>query len=206
MSYEPPPYTFARASWLPLDGIAAIDTETGGLSPMKHALLSVAVWTPEDGVTEFLVQPDGLCEAEALKINGLDPRECREKGLSRKEAAEKLSALLRGRVIVGQNVGFDLSFIAHRIFGIKPRTDAARLLQMLPVADTHDIFKQLHPDEPRHLGEIAAYYGVNPHPESAHSAGYDAEMTGRAYQAMVREMNKRTIDEVKELADADAQR
>lgn len=167
------------------DNWIAIDTETGGLDPMQHALLTVAAWSPDVSET-WMMRPDGRIESEALRINGLDPSQCAQEGLSRKEAAARLLQLIRGKAIVGQNICFDMSFIARRIFGIKPEDEAARLLGALRLIDTHDIFLSLHPGEPCHLCEIAAYYGIKG--EGFHTAIYDAEVTGRVYMAMLKEL------------------
>lgn len=178
-------YSFGKSTDYTGDWIA-IDTETGGLDPTRHALLSIAVWSPtyQDS---WLCRPLGACEAEAMKINGLDARECAENGLKPRESAERLMVALRGKAIVGQNVGFDLGFIASRIFGLKPGDDAMLIFRSMHIIDTHDIFKRLHPDAPCHLHEIAEHYGLGDK-SRFHDAAYDAEMTGRVYMAMQEEM------------------
>lgn len=181
-------YSFLKdTDYTPAEEWIAIDTETGGLDATKHALLSIAVWSPSYQ-DSWLTRPLGVTEPEAIKINGLDPAKCASEGLKQGESAERLMVALRGKAIVGQNISFDLAFLARRVFGLQPGDDAMKLFRGWRLLDTHDIFKRLHPDEPCHLHEIASYYGISL-PGRFHDAAYDAEVTGRVYMAMMEEMH-----------------
>lgn len=183
-------YNFRRDtdySHLPDEWIA-IDTETGGLDATKHALLSVAVWSPSYHDT-WLTKPFGVVEPEALKINGLSTKTCSAEGLQAGECGERLLRAIAHKAIIGQNIGFDLGFIAHRVFGFAPDDAGMHLFKAWRLIDTCDMFRKLHPDEPRHLHEIAAFYGIEV-PGEYHNALYDAEVTGRVFLAMASEMHK----------------
>lgn len=171
----------------PTDWIA-LDTETGGLDARKNALLSIAVWSP-DYHDSWLVHPFGVTEPQALEINGLSVDECKKEGLFPDACGERLLKAIKGRAIIGQNIGFDLGFLAQRVFGLAPNDVGLRLLGAWRIIDTCDMFRRLHPDEPRHLCDIAAHYGLEVDGQY-HNALCDAEVTARVYMAMVAEMNK----------------
>ena len=107
-----------------------IDTETGGLDPNVHSILSIAALVLNyDGqvIDEFyrLVNEaeDGFIMAteEALKINGLTKEQCQDKGVHPRTVVRELLQLLAEHdmtesvTLVGHNVGFDRGFL-KRLF------------------------------------------------------------------------------------------
>lgn len=100
-----------------------IDTETTGLDPTVHELLEVAVVTEEvdplnpfrPGVTSRWSQkilPEHIENAEpkALEVNGYTPEKW-DGAVPFSTIAVDLAKRLKGGVIVGQNVGFDVGFL-----------------------------------------------------------------------------------------------
>jgi DNA polymerase III subunit epsilon len=107
-----------------------IDTETGGLDPNVHSILSVAALVLNyDGqvIDEYysLVNEaeEGFITAteEALTINGLTRKKCWDEGLTPAAIVRELLAVLKshdmeeGITLVGHNVGFDRGFL-KRLF------------------------------------------------------------------------------------------
>ena len=102
----------------------AFDTETGGLSPWEHPLLSVGTAYFKDGrvlnQSEFLVTPDPekTISPKALEINGLDvgALEEAEDAFHHRDAGEVMRINLQsmqesGVPLVGHNMTFDITYI-----------------------------------------------------------------------------------------------
>ena len=105
------------------DRLLFIDTETGGLDPDKHSLLSLAlvVWENMEIVDsqEILIN-DGLLSVtkEALSINRIDIDEHKQSAISSSQAIEKLVPFISkhfpepGKItLAGHNVHFDADFL-----------------------------------------------------------------------------------------------
>lgn len=104
-----------------------IDTETGGLDPHKHSLLSIAgvIWVPGQEPRksfDFLVkEPLITAQPEALIVNGIDLSLLAKQGFTPKEGVSQIQKALfdgfgdrntNGLVpLAGHNVGFDISFL-----------------------------------------------------------------------------------------------
>ncbi|MCA9781406.1 MAG: 3'-5' exonuclease [Candidatus Eremiobacteraeota bacterium] len=105
--------------------ILVLDTETGGLNPKEHSLLTVAgiAWTPDRQpapLFSFYVREHHVnVTEEAMRINRVDLQKVEEEGLSPKEAVEAIRYALdhhygpsREKVMLcGHNVDFDKQFI-----------------------------------------------------------------------------------------------
>lgn len=116
------------------------DTETGGLNPDQHSLLSLAAAVWQDGQvidsTEiFVCEPTFSVTAKAMEVNGIDLSWLMANGHSPKRAAVKFFAFIAKHfgvpgaiavddvresagstsfekvVLCGQNIGFDIGFI-----------------------------------------------------------------------------------------------
>jgi DNA polymerase III subunit epsilon len=98
-----------------------IDTETGGLEPGKHSLLSASFGVWENGeITDVLdvhiVETEYVVTQRALEINKIDLRVPRD-GYTTFEANVDIMHFLQKHygeekaVIVGQNIHFDIGFL-----------------------------------------------------------------------------------------------
>lgn len=178
-----------------------IDTETGGLDPGKHSLLSVALVVWEDEMVidsmEVLIN-DGLLNVtpEALAINKIDLEQHRQTALAPAEAMEKLLAFIekhfpgRGKItLAGHNVHFDIAFLksffsannkdfseyfSHRII------DTSSILHYLYLAGTLKQ-KAISSDKAFELFDIKV--------EGRHTALGDAIATARLFTKLLRLMN-----------------
>lgn len=106
----------------PKDCIAG-DTETGGIYPSIHALLSVAFvasWMPDKPLVIYIKpDPEKRVDAEAAKLNGYDWRLWNDRGaVALGNAMDELDAWLKARLaekkearLIAHNAGFDRSFL-----------------------------------------------------------------------------------------------
>ena len=93
-----------------------LDTETTGLSVDKHEVIEIAIVTElEDGTIErweSKISPAHIETAhpKALEINGYTPEAWTDAPPAR-EVAPTIHEKLKGAVVVGHNVAFDIKFI-----------------------------------------------------------------------------------------------
>jgi DNA polymerase III subunit epsilon len=105
------------------DRLLFIDTETGGLDPNKHSLLSLAMVIWEDmeiiDSQEILVN-DGILSAtkKALSINKIDIEKHKQSAISSSEAIKKILLFIGNHfprqtkiTLAGHNVHFDVNFL-----------------------------------------------------------------------------------------------
>lgn len=97
--------------------LLVIDTETGGLDPERHALLSVAAVdsTTEECFVEIIApDPEWIVEHAALEKNGLSLDFLKKNGRPEREVMQDLSLWLAARrfsLLAGCNVAFDRDFL-----------------------------------------------------------------------------------------------
>ena len=105
------------------DRLLFIDTETGGLDPGKHSLLSIAlvVWENMEIIDskEILIN-DGILSVteEALSINKIDIEKHKQSAISASRAMDEILVFIgkyfprQGRItLAGHNVHFDANFL-----------------------------------------------------------------------------------------------
>lgn len=102
-----------------------VDTETGGLDPARHSLLSLGMVVWENGkigeAVELLVNDGKLsATAEALSINGIVLERHRHQALSPQMAMEELLRFINNQfphqrkiTLAGHNVHFDVNFLVR---------------------------------------------------------------------------------------------
>lgn len=103
--------------------LVVVDTETGGLDPSRHPILTLGAVAWQDGEIGESVEwkfyaPPQFCDPQALRVNGIDIEQHNQEAIRPDEAAQ---ALLRfGRRysdgtrirLAGHNiVGFDAGFL-----------------------------------------------------------------------------------------------
>ena len=174
--------------------IVVVDTETGGLDPARHSLLSVGVVLLEDGgiadSREWLVrEPDEhLCvQAEALAVNRIDLVQHLEQAQPPAAIAAELAAFIprayrsrKGRALLaGHNVGFDYGFLTRlaRLAGdpgLLDRTFHHRTLDTASIMHFLELRGEL-PVNPGSLSRACRYFGIEHN--GAHTALGDATAT-----------------------------
>ncbi len=130
-----------------------IDTETGGLDPDKHSLLSLAMVVWEDmkiiDSQELLIN-DGILSVtgEALSVNRIDMGKHKQSAISSSQAIEKI-LLFVGKhfpeqkkiTLAGHNVHFDIGFL--RIFFSRNDKDFSKYFSHR-IIDTSSILHYLY--------------------------------------------------------------
>lgn len=103
--------------------ILFIDTETGGLDPQKHSLLSIglAVWDNSNIIASteiFINDGNNIHTKRAISINKIDLKEHNDVAISSKQALSELIKFIElhfdvnsSVTLAGHNVSFDISFI-----------------------------------------------------------------------------------------------
>lgn len=180
------------------DRLLFIDTETGGLDPGKHSLLSVALVVWEGGkivdAQEWLIN-DGILSvtAEALAVNRIDLVKHRQTALSPPESIDKLLAFI-GRhfpgqekiTLAGHNVHFDIGFL--KSFFSANNKDFSEFFSHR-VIDTSSILHYLHlagklKQKAVSSDEAFALFGIKV--EGRHTALGDALATARLFTKLLR--------------------
>ena len=130
-----------------------IDTETGGLDPDKHSLLSVAmvVWENMEVIdSQELLINDGklIVTDEALAINRIDIEKHKKSAISPSQAIEKILQFIgrhfpreRRITIAGHNVQFDLAFL--KILFSQDKKDISKFFSHR-IIDTSSILHYLY--------------------------------------------------------------
>ncbi|MEQ6022544.1 TerD family protein [Streptomyces salinarius] len=136
---------------------ALVDVETSGLVPRRDRVLSVAVVTlgPDGEQTgEFSTLLDPGCDPGPVHVHGLTAERLRG-APAFEQVAERIGALLEGRVLVAHNAQFDYDFLAHEFARARLRLPVNRRLCTLALNRRVD-----PPTDDLKLGTLAAHYGV----------------------------------------------
>jgi DNA polymerase III epsilon subunit family exonuclease len=176
-------------------GFVAIDLETTGLDPRRSAVVSVAAipyvgGRPQPGYAA-LVNPGEAIPAPATAIHGLTDAMVRD-APPIGQVLPELESLCGSRVLVGHNVGFDVTVLN--------RACAAHGRPRLPNAalDTRRLAAALHPDWlDLELETLAARLGVTV--VGRHTAEGDARAAGDLLLALLPELTGRGFRTVAEL-------
>lgn len=174
--------------------ILFIDTETGGLDPNKHSLLSVGLALWEDSeimhTEEFFVKEEEYNVTEiALKINKIDLEKLKKIGISKIEIKENILKFIKKNfdeekiILAGQNVNFDISFL-KKLFSLEEfsqifsyrSVDIASILKYISLKKNIDISS---------LDEAMKYYGIKT--EKRHTALEDAKIAAEIFTKLLEE-------------------
>ena len=169
-----------------------VDTETTGLNPMEHELLSVAIITEYgDGRIDrwsSKVKPKRIEDAhpKALEVNGYTDEGWQD-APEFEAIFPEIQRRLRKGMIVGHNIAFDIAFLreAYKSAGVNPddkKTGIARYkIDTITLAHEH-----LQPMGLWFLGldSIRKFLGWSF--ENSHTALQDAEDCRRLYWSLLR--------------------
>ena len=93
--------------------ILVLDTETTGLKPHLHEIIEICMYKPKTGETYCRkIFPERLYMAseKALEVNGFEPQKWI--GAPKfEEVAEEIAKFMKGHIVVGHNVSFDLNML-----------------------------------------------------------------------------------------------
>ena len=181
-----------------MNRILFIDTETGGVNPKKHSLLSVGVvvWDAEKGIIYsnemFIKSKENVVTSTAQRINHFNPKIHDENSIEPKEffaSIEKIYKLyfheFQEIPLGGHNTQFDIAFIR------KMYEDNGRSYEKIfshRVIDTYSILKFLCDSGKLHLDYISsakAFKKFGIVVNGRHTALGDAIATARLYEQML---------------------
>lgn len=174
--------------------ILFIDTETGGLIPEKHSLLSIGLVFWEDGALKatkefFLKEEKYIVDESAMLINGINLSELKEKGKSKSSIKQELVFFIKEHFknekvyLGGHNVSFDIAFM-KQLFTL----DEFNSLFSYKNIDTMSILKFLSLKgvcDSNSLDEAIEYFGVEN--IARHSALGDAIITAKLFTILLGE-------------------
>ena len=108
--------------------IIIIDTETGGLDPLTHSILSIGVvsWDGQHREEIFILEPHLSTNPRSMAVNQIDLDQLKQEGCTPREACDRLEAFVNrisgGQPIIfaGHNIAFDLAFI-RRLYQVSQR-------------------------------------------------------------------------------------
>ncbi|MFH8241126.1 TerD family protein [Streptomyces sp. NPDC018321] len=161
---------------------ALVDVETSGLVPRRDRVLSLAVVTlgPDGEQTaEYSTLLDPGCDPGPVHVHGLTAQRLRGAPVF-EQVAERVAALLEGRVLVAHNAQFDYDFLAHEFARAGLRLPVARRLCTLALNRRVD-----PPTDDLTLSTLAAHYGVLQ--TRAHDALDDTRVLAGVLRASLRE-------------------
>ena len=184
--------------------LITIDTETGGLDPERHALLSVAAVDSKDGEAFVgLIRPhaDWITEPEALAKNGFTLEFLQKNGRPERDVLQDLALWLAQRrfsILAGCNVAFDRDFLKaafarygmtwpmHKSIDLQAAAWLAYEAGRLPLPEGKDGLPRLS------LDHIAATMGFS-RSSSVHNALEDALMTTACLRRLIDRLPAPTI-------------
>ena len=175
-----------------------IDTETGGLDPQKHSLLTigVVVWDKNQGELfsdEYAVNSDEfIITKSALRINHFDEEKHRESAISPKEIVCKFHEIKKAYFqdfntipLAGHNTTFDIQFLKQLFIS------CGRSFEKLfshRVVDTYTVIKYLVdcdciPDSINSSAKAFEYFEIVV--DGRHTAIGDARATMQLYSKTI---------------------
>jgi DNA polymerase-3 subunit epsilon len=184
--------------------LLVIDTETGGLDPARHSILSIAALVYQDGVVvdeyySLVAEPEIVAEESALKINGLTVEQVRSEGTSAPNAADAIEAMLqkhdmRDRVtIAGHNAAFDRAFLL-RLWRLAGRDGDKRFSHRVLCVQTGALLLEqagrvVLPGGSASLDSLCAMWGIPLDRASGHHALTDARAHAAVLRRLIREVS-----------------
>ena len=179
-----------------------LDTETGGIDPEKHSILSVAGfgWSMGEEPVElfdFLIKEPMLrVDAASMEVNRIDLNRVVREGLDPKDAVERIDGTLlpffgeSKACLVGHNIGFDIAFL-KRMYTTAWCRDRFNDHFAYRSVDTSTILTFLMearviPSGKPSSDRMFEMFGIEVPEEDRHTARGDALATARALEAMIR--------------------
>lgn len=177
------PYSLIqRLSELP---IAVLDVETTGASAnLGDRVIEIGVARYECGVKvceyEQLINPNRRIGPGITALTGITPEMCADQPTFAQQF-DPMMNVLRGAVLVGHNVRFDLSFLRREF--ARCQCDIEQRLEKAPVLDTVRIARRRFGRGGNGLQRLSRRLGYEP--PVAHRALADAIATGYVFERLI---------------------
>ena len=180
------------------DKVVFIDTETGGLNPAYHSLLSIGLVEWKKGKiiqTKEILVADGELKATdaALAINKIDLNSHRESAISQNEAIQEILSFIgwdlyhhEKATLAGHNVGFDIRFTRYLFESQKYNFDDYFSHRSI---DTSSILHYLYWSgklSSKIVGSSEAFKHFNIEVQGRHTALGDAIATAQLFNKLIR--------------------
>ena len=176
----------------------AVDVETTGLRPYHQRVIEVALIRFRNGLAvdryESLCHPERKIPKYIVGLTGITDTHVEDAPKFVEIAAEVIE-FIGGDLIVGHNVGFDVSFLNGELKRAGREPLINERLDTLPLAT-----KLIPGLRKPSLDNVATQLGLPP--RKIHRAGVDAELTGNVLVTLVRQaqaMGRGTIDDLRAL-------
>jgi DNA polymerase-3 subunit epsilon len=181
-----------------MNPIIFIDTETGGIEPEKHSLLSIGLvaWSMQDGIIGclevFIKSKEYIFTKEAQRLNKFDKEEHEKKAVDTKDALKLIEAFIskycsecKNVQIAGHNTQFDVAFL--KVF-FKQNGRSFNQIFSHRIIDTYSILKFLVDagvieDSVAGSGKAFMYFNIKV--QQRHSALSDAVATSKLYEELL---------------------
>ena len=166
--------------------VVVIDTETSGLDPYQHSLLSIGLVPlyTEERLELFVSEPSILADPRSMAIHGIDLEWLSTVGESPKVICERFETFLAHHshspvILAGHNITFDLRFM-KRLYRLADRPWPTLISHRS--LDTHSMLWQLAasgqiPFDACSSDGAFRYFNCAPLPQERHSALGDALST-----------------------------
>jgi DNA polymerase III subunit epsilon len=179
------------------DRLLFIDTETGGLDPDKHSLLSIAlvVWEDKEIIDslEILINDGELSvTAEALSVNKIDLEKHKQSAVPSSLAMDEILSFIGKHfpqqhkiTLAGHNVHFDTAFL-KRFFSANNKDFRAFFSHR--IIDTSSILHYLYLSgriKQKAISSDEAFELFDIHVEGRHTAIGDALATARLFTRLI---------------------
>lgn len=172
-----------------MDRYAFLDIETSGLNPVLHEPIEVAYILEPDEVTVGVSLPfhEDTADPMALEVNGYGKRPFLPM-MDSFTFAKKLHGDLRDRIIVGNNVQFDMNFLREFLSRVSPL--------LLPTWQHHVVDLKaiaggaLGLEPPWKTNELCELLSVDPPGKEAHTALGDARWNLMFYKGIYSYLNR----------------
>ena len=167
-----------------------IDLETTGLDPKRDEIIEIGAAQVRDGMImqtySTLIRPNAPITEFITNLTGISQLDVANAPLI-EDVIDDFFGFVGDDIIVGHNVGFDISFI-NEVRRFDP-----------DISDTMRISRSLFPMEPHHkLSNLREWFGIRS--THAHRALDDVLATNRAYIALKQYADENGITEEKMLA------
>ncbi len=182
---------------LQLSTYIALDLETTGLDPYRCGITEVSAYRFIDGepVEEFttLIDPERAIPKEISELTGITPDMIYGKPKIH-EVMPNLFKFIGNDPIVGQNIGFDISFLEHACRENGQVFPTYSIYDTLTLAKTFFFF--LHRFN---LTAISDYFGLET--EGAHRASVDTLNTGHVFKELIYEVASTPLSVIQTICD-----
>jgi DNA polymerase-3 subunit epsilon len=179
------------------------DTETTGLDIYKDKILSIGAVTIEQGeinvanTFECYIKQD-FKDTQSIAIHGIMPQN-HYATITEQEAVEQFLAYIKGKILIGHHVGFDIAMINQALFpklNLKLKNyafDTALLYHRLK----YPLHQRFLPHEDYTLDSLSGQFNISV--SDRHTAAGDAFITAILFLKLIHQLTKQGVCNLNDL-------